>query len=57
VRIARKIRPTVVDSEHVENDTAPAPSIVRLGDITELVEGGGNVHADGMERNLFGWRR
>jgi hypothetical protein len=50
-----KVRSSAAESEHDEKD-ASAPSIVRLGDITELIEGGGNVHADGMERNLFGWR-
>jgi hypothetical protein len=56
MRITRKIRPAAAVSEHADTDTPSTPSIVRLGDIAELVEGGGNVHADGNEANLFGWR-
>lgn len=56
MRITRKIRPGAAVSEHADNDTTSAPSIVRLGTIEELVEGGGNVHADGNESNLFGQR-
>jgi hypothetical protein len=56
MRITRKIRPGAAMSEHADNDTTSAPSIIRLGSIAELVEGGGNVHADGNESNLFGQR-
>jgi hypothetical protein len=57
MRITRKIRSGAAVSEPVDNDTISAPSIVRLGTIDELVEGGGNVHADGHEMSLFGWQR
>jgi hypothetical protein len=57
MRLTRKIRPVAAPAEHTDDDTTSAPSIVRVGNIAELVEGGGNVHADGNESNLFGWRR
>jgi hypothetical protein len=55
MRFTRKIRPDADMSEHADNDTTSAPSIVRLGNIAELVEGGGSVHADGNEMSLFGY--
>lgn len=55
MRIIRKIRPAAAAPEHTDHDTTSAPSIIRLGDIAELVEGGGSVHADGNEMSLFGW--
>ena len=57
MRITRKVRPGAAVSGHADNDITSAPSIVRLGNIDELVEGGGNVHADGNEMSLFGWQR
>ncbi len=54
MKITRKLRPGIALPEQPDNDTS-SPSIVRLGTIAELVEGGGNVHADGHEMSLFGY--
>ncbi|MGB6206432.1 hypothetical protein [Mycobacterium sp.] len=56
MKIARKIRPGTAVPQQTDNDTR-STSIVRLGTVAELVEGGGNVHADGNEMSLFGWNR
>lgn len=54
MKITRKPRPGDAVPEQTD-DTSSLPSIVRLGSIAELVEGGGSVHADGHEMSLFGW--
>lgn len=56
MKITRKLRPGTDVPEQPDNHTS-SPSIVRLGTIAELVEGGGSVHADGHEMSLFGWNR
>lgn len=46
MRITRKIRLVAAASKHVDKDTTPAPSIVQLGNIAELVKGPSTYNFD-----------
>jgi len=55
MKITRKHRPGATIAEQTDSHTSSPLPIVCLGTISELVQGGGSVHADGNEMSLFGY--
>ena len=52
MKIIREIQPAAELSEQGDTDTKLSPSIVRLGNISELVEGASGYNSDGSVGNF-----